>query len=96
MIRYTVAFDSYLLLASLAAFLVGLSKGGLSSVGMLAVPLLSLVMSPVKAAVLLLPVFVVSDMVGIWLYRKHFDVSNLKILIPAGCLGVLVGWLTAS
>lgn len=91
-----MAFDSYLLLASLAAFLVGLSKGGLSSVGMLAVPLLSLVMSPVKAAVLLLPVFVVSDMVGIWLYRKHFDVSNLKILIPAGCLGILVGWLTAS
>lgn len=64
--------------------------------GMLAVPLLSLVMSPVKAAVLLLPIFVVSDMVGIWLYRKSFDTRNLKILIPAGIFGIFIGWLTAS
>lgn len=89
-------FDSYFFLASLAALLIGLSKGGLSSMGMLAVPLLSLVMSPVKAAVLLLPIFVVSDMVGIWLYRKSFDTRNLKILIPAGIFGIFIGWLTAS
>jgi uncharacterized membrane protein YfcA len=91
-----VEFNIYLILASLAAFCVGLSKGGLSSIGMLGVPLLSLVMSPVKAAVLLLPIFVVSDMVGIWLYRKSFDVANLKILVPAGLLGIFLGWLTAS
>lgn len=89
-------FDSYFFLASLAALLVGLSKGGLSSMGMLAVPLLSLVISPVKAAVLLLPIFVASDMVGIWLYRKSFDPRNLKILIPAGIFGIFIGWLTAS
>ncbi len=93
---YAVDFDSYFLLAGLAALLVGLSKGGLASVGMLSVPLLSLVISPVKAAVLLLPIFVISDLVGIWLYRKNFDARNLKILLPAGILGVFVGWLTAS
>lgn len=91
-----MVFDSYFFLASLAALLVGLSKGGLSSVGMLSVPLLSLVMSPVRAAVLLLPIFVVSDMVGIWLYRKSFHTRNLQILIPAGVFGIFVGWLTAS
>ena len=89
-------FDSFFFLASLAALLIGLSKGGLSSMGMLAVPLLSLVMSPVKAAVLLLPIFVVSDMVGIWLYRKSFDTRNLIILVPAGIFGIFIGWLTAS
>lgn len=91
-----MVFDGYFLLASLAALLVGLSKGGLSSVGMLAVPLLSLALSPVHAASLLLPIFVASDMVGILLYRKHFDALNLKILVPAGLLGILLGWLTAS
>ena len=35
-------FDTFFFLAGLAAFLVGLSKGGLPAVGMLAVPLLSL------------------------------------------------------
>jgi uncharacterized membrane protein YfcA len=49
-----------------------------------------------KAAVLLLPIFVVSDMVGVWLYRKNFDRRNLQILVPAGVAGVLAGWLTAS
>ena len=88
--------DPYLILACLAAWLVGLSKGGLPSIGMLAVPVLSLVMSPVKAAVMLLPIYVISDVVGMWLYRKEFSLINLKILIPAGVFGVFMGWLTAS
>ena len=88
--------DTFFFLAGLAAFLVGLSKGGLPAVGMLAVPLLSLLMSPVKAAVLLLPIFVISDVMGMWLYRRDYSAANLRILIPAGILGVVVGWLTAS
>jgi hypothetical protein len=91
-----MAFDTYFVLAGLACLLVGLSKGGLPTVGMLAVPILSLYMSPVKAAVLLLPIYIISDVVSVWLYRKDFSASNLKILIPAGVLGVFIGWLTAS
>ena len=83
-------------LAALAALLVGLSKGGIPAIGMVAVPLLSLVISPVKAAVLLLPIYVISDWVGVWLYRHSYSAANLKILIPAGITGVFVGWLTAS
>ena len=86
-----MTFDSYFVLAGLAALLVGLSKGGLPTVGMLAVPLLSLFMSPVKAAVLLLPIYIISDVVSVWLYRKNFSAPNLKILIPAGVLGVCIG-----
>ena len=89
-------FNQYVVLASLAAVLIGMSKGGLPLVGMMSVPVLSLVMSPVKAAVLLLPLFVISDAVGVWLYRKQYSWVNLKILIPAGIAGVLFGWLTAA
>jgi uncharacterized membrane protein YfcA len=88
--------NQYVVLASLAAVLIGMSKGGLPLVGMMSVPVLSLVMSPVKAAVLLLPLFVISDAVGVWLYRKQYSLVNLKILIPAGIAGVLFGWLTAA
>lgn len=84
------------LVVALAAFLVGLSKGGVPSIGMLAVPLVSLVMSPLVAAVLLLPLYIVSDAVGVWLYRRDYSVANLRILVPAGLLGVGVGWMTAS
>jgi uncharacterized membrane protein YfcA len=86
----------YLIWAGLAAAMVGLSKGGLPTVGMLSVPILSLFMSPVKAVVMLLPIYIISDMVGLWLYRKNFSAINLRILVPAGVGGVLVGWLTAS
>ena len=88
--------DLYLVLATFAALLIGMSKGGLPLVGMMSVPVLSLVMSPVKAAVLLLPLFIISDMVGIWLYRRDYSLVNLKILVPAGIFGVLMGWFTAS
>lgn len=79
-------------LAAIAAFLVGLSKGGLPSVGAAAVPLLSMAMSPVTAAALLLPIFVASDMVGLYLYRRNVSLRNLAILTPASILGVAVGW----
>jgi uncharacterized protein len=80
-------------LAVLAAFLVGLSKGGLPVIGMLAVPLMALAMDPLMAAGLLLPVYVASDMVGLYAYRREYSARNLLILIPATALGVLLGWL---
>lgn len=85
-----------LLAGSTAAFLVGLSKGGLSLVGALGVPILALVMSPVRAAAILLPVYVISDLAGLWLYRREFSKENLRILIPAGAVGIALGWATAS
>lgn len=83
-------------LLALAAWLVGLSKGGLPTIGMLAVPLLSLMMPPMQAAVLLLPIYILSDMVGVYLYRKAFSAVHLRLLIPAGLVGIGIGWATAS
>ncbi|WP_244471995.1 sulfite exporter TauE/SafE family protein [Prosthecomicrobium hirschii] len=86
----------FYLLAIPAAALVGGSKGGVPMVGMLAVPLLTLVVPPIQAVGMLLPIYVVSDMFGLWVYRHAFDRRNLAILIPAGIAGVGVGWATAS
>jgi uncharacterized protein len=83
-------------LAGLGAIFVGLGKGGLPAIGALAVPTLSLVISPVTAAALLLPVYVVSDCAGLWLYRRSFSKPNLAILIPASMAGIAFGWATAS
>ena len=82
-------------LALLASFLVGASKGGLPLVGVLSVPLLSLVMPAGQAAGLTLPIYILSDVYGLWIYRQEFDKRNLAILIPAGAIGILAGYLTA-
>jgi uncharacterized protein len=79
-----------------AAMLVGMGKGGLPVVGMLGVPVLSLVISPVAAAGLLLPVYIVSDVFGLYAYRRAFDRRVVGILAVGGTAGVGIGWATAS
>jgi len=74
----------------LASLIIGASKGGLASAGALAVPILSLWMDPLVAAGLLLPIFIVSDVVGVWLYRREFSAKNVLLLIPAGLIGVIL------
>ena len=82
--------------AMFAAVLVGLSKGGLPLIGMLSTPTLALVMPPVAAAGLLLPVYIATDIFGLYAYRKEFDRRLLMILVPATTIGVTIGALTAS
>ncbi|WP_430464914.1 sulfite exporter TauE/SafE family protein [Tabrizicola sp.] len=83
-------------LAILASVLVGMGKGGLPVVGMLGVPVLSLAVSPVTAAGLLLPVYVLSDMFGLYAYRHAFDRRVLGILMVGVTIGVALGWATAK
>jgi len=82
--------------AIVAAMLVGMGKGGLPVVAMLSVPLLSLWISPVTAAGLLLPVYVVSDIFGLYAYRRDYDRRVLWIVVPAAAVGIAIGGLTAS
>ncbi|WP_265500666.1 sulfite exporter TauE/SafE family protein [Paracoccus beibuensis] len=83
-------------LAVIAAVAVGLAKGGLSMVGIISVPLMSLVMSPVQAAGLLLPVYVISDVGGLIAFRRDFDRKVLATTLPGALVGICVGWATAS
>ncbi|MFN3722503.1 MAG: sulfite exporter TauE/SafE family protein [Paracoccaceae bacterium] len=82
--------------AVVASVLVGMSKGGLPAVGMLAVPVLALVINPVAAAGLLLPVYVLSDIFGLYAYRHAFDRRVLAIVVPGMMAGVVFGWATAA
>jgi uncharacterized membrane protein YfcA len=82
--------------AALAAVFIGLSKGGVPMIGMLGVPVLALMISPIRAAALLLPIYVITDIFGVWAYRRQFSLRNLAILAPAAIAGIGVGWTTAS
>jgi uncharacterized membrane protein YfcA len=88
--------EAFWAVALLASLFVGASKGGLPMVAQLAVPTISLVMSPMQGAALLLPVYLISDAFGLWIYRRSYSLRNLFILIPAGALGVLIGYLLAG
>jgi len=90
--------DPVTLLAGLAAVvLVGLSKGGLGGAFVLmGVPVLSLVMPPVQAAALLLPLLLMMDAVSLWVWRGYFHRRTLVSMLPAAIVGIVVGGLTAA
>ena len=79
----------------LSAIFVGMGKGGLPVVATLGVPSLSLIMSPVAAAGLLLPVYIVSDIFALSAYRRDFNREVLKIGIIGMSFGVIIGGMTA-
>jgi uncharacterized protein len=90
--------DPATLLAGVVAVgLVGLSKGGLGGAfALLGVPVLALVMSPVQAAALLLPLLLMMDAVSLWVWRGRFDRATLVSMLPAAAVGIGIGGLTAA
>lgn len=87
----------FYLLAVPAVLILGISKGGFGGgLGSLAVPLVALVVSPVQAAAVLLPILCVMDVHGAWVYRGRWDTGNLKILMPAALIGLAAGTATFS
>jgi uncharacterized protein len=79
-----------------AVVFLGLSKGGFSGIGMVSTPLLALIMPPLEAAALLLPILLVQDAFSAWVYRRVWDPWNLKVLLPGAVIGVGAAWLLAA
>jgi uncharacterized membrane protein YfcA len=79
-----------------AVIALGLSKGGFSGIGMVATPLLALVMPPLQAAAILLPIILVQDVLSCWIYRRDWDPWNLKVMLPGAVVGVGAAWLLAT
>ncbi len=81
--------------ASIGVILFGISKGGFAGpIAILAIPIMSLSMSPVVAAAILLPILLVMDVVAMYIYWKKWDLKNIKIIIPPAIFGILIGTLT--
>lgn len=91
-----VADWTFYLYAVPAVILMGLAKGGFSGLGLMSMALLSLAVSPVQAAALMLPILISQDMVTVWAYRKTFDKRNLLLLLPGAMVGIFVGWYFAA
>ncbi len=84
---------SLLWMAVPAALLVGLSKSGIvSGIGMLSTPLMAMAMPVPQAAAMVLPWLVVADAMGLMALSRHANWSLLRVLLPAGVLGIGVGW----
>lgn len=83
-------------LAIPAVVLLGLAKGGFAGIGVIAVPLMALSISPVLAASITLPILIVQDVVSVWSFRKTWDKGVLILMLPSAALGIGAGFALAA
>ncbi|SMY08203.1 sulfite exporter TauE/SafE family protein [Flavimaricola marinus] len=94
-----LAFDDLtsLILAMLSVALVGLAKGGLGgAMAIMGMATLSLIVPPVQAAGILLPILLAMDAVSLWSWWKSWDVRLIRTMLPGALVGVAIGWATAA
>lgn len=74
--------------------LFGISKGGFAGgFGIVTVPLMALAIPPAHAAAILLPILLCMDVGAVWAYRRHWSRELIRVLLPAGLVGTVVGTL---
>lgn len=79
-----------------AVILLGLAKGGFAGIGVIAVPLMALAISPVLAASITLPILIVQDVVSVWAFRKTWDAKVLRLMLPSAAVGIALGYALAA
>lgn len=89
--------DPWFFAAAIPAMIIlGMAKAGFSSIGVLIVPLMSLAISPIQAIGIVLPVFLLSDVVAVASWRRTFDRDLLKVMLPGAVVGAGAGWIAAA
>ena len=72
-----------------AVLIFGISKGGFGGgMGIMAVPMMALVIHPSVAAGILLPLLILMDAIGAWAYRHRFDRRIISTMLPGALVGV--------
>ena len=80
-----------------AIILYGIAKSGLGgSISLISVPLMTLVMPLSQALAIILPILIFSDVIAVYRFRKEFDLSTLKLIVPFAGIGIFIGSLTFS
>jgi uncharacterized membrane protein YfcA len=79
-------------LAISGVLLTGISKSGFAGgAGVVAVPLLALVIPVTQAVALILPLLILMDLRTIFLSRKCIDRTLMMTLLPAAFVGIVIG-----
>ena len=77
-----------------AALLVGAGKSGVAGgFGILAVPLIALALPVPQAAAIVLPLLTVGDLFGLAALVRQRDRALLRVLLPSGLAGIVIGFL---
>ncbi len=78
--------------AVVSVVFVGIAKAGFGGgIGILATPLMALVIPVTDAAAILLPLLIVCDIFAVLHYRKRFHKRSVKLLLIGSVAGIAIG-----
>lgn len=81
---------------AISAVIIGLSKTGMPGGGVLAIPLVALVIPARASTGVILPMLIAGDILAVALYRRHADWKHLFLLMPWAAAGIVVGYFALS
>jgi uncharacterized membrane protein YfcA len=78
----------------LCAVLIGMSKTGLSGVGLMVVPILAAVFGGRPSVGLLLPMLIFADVFAVFYYNRHAEWKHVFRLLPWTVIGIILAtWI---
>jgi uncharacterized membrane protein YfcA len=84
-------------LATLGAFMVGVSKTGIAGLSILFIALFAVIFPSTKqASGLVLPLLILGDMIAVLSYRRHMQWHFLGRLFPWTAVGVVIGFFALA
>ncbi len=84
------------ILISICGLLIGMSKTGLSGVGLMVVPLMANAFGGRPSVGLLLPILIFADIFAVSWYHRHAEWKHVLRLIPWALLGIAAATVTGK
>ncbi len=86
--------STHIIILILVGLLVGFSKTGIPTIGILSVTLMATVFPAKYSVGILLPMLIAADLVAVAYYRRGVVWKHLMILMPWVIIGILSGYVT--
>ncbi len=81
-------------ICAFAILITGISKSAFGgALGGIGVPMMAMFMAPRLVVAVLLPILCVMDAFGVRAYWKKWSFEELKLILPAGLVGIVIGAL---
>lgn len=84
------------LLATLAAFCIGIAKSGFGGFGLLTVLLMAEIMPARQSTGAVLPLLICGDLLAVASFRKHAQWRYVLLMLPPAVLGIVAGYFVMA
>ena len=92
----TTLTPAFILLFFTGALLIGMSKAGLSGLGVAFVPLLALVFGAKESTGVVLPMLVAADIMAVSYYHRHAVWKHILRVLPWAAAGIIVALIIGN